>query len=93
MKRAIDAYEELIKIDPGGWLDVWIRKGGLHALLGNSKEAVDCWDRALKINSNLADIWFLKGQALLKLARSDNAQYCLDKAKKLGFNSRRVNKK
>ena len=72
-EAAINAYEELLNICPEGWLDVWIRKGGLHALLDNNKEAVDCCDRALKINSNLAEIWFFKGQALLKLARSDCA--------------------
>jgi tetratricopeptide (TPR) repeat protein len=75
----------VLNISPGGWLDLWIRKGGLHALMDNNKEAADCFDHALKINSGLAEIWFHKGQALLRLASSD-AQYCLDKAKKLGFN-------
>jgi tetratricopeptide (TPR) repeat protein len=92
-EAAIDAYGELLKIDPGGWLDVWIRKAALHALLNNNKEAVDCYDRALKINSDLAEIWFLKGQALLRLARSDDARYCQGKAKELGFNISSLKKK
>ena len=84
-EAAINAYQELLNICPSGWLDVWLRKGALHALLDNNKEAVECYDRVLKIDSNLAKVWFFKGQALIKLSRSD-AQYCLDKAKKLGFN-------
>jgi len=84
-ESAINAYQELLNIYPDGWLEVWVRKGGLHALLDNNKEAVECYDHVLKIDSNLAEVWFFKGQALIKLGRSD-AQYCLDKAKKLGFN-------
>lgn len=72
---------------------MWIRKGGLHALLDNNKEAVDCWDRALKINSDLAEIWFLKGQAFVRLARNDDAQYCFNKAMRLGFNINSLEKK
>lgn len=92
-EAAINSYRELLKIYPDGWLDVWIRKGGLHALLDNNKEAVDCWDRALKINSDLAEIWFLKGQAFVRLARNDDAQYCFNKAMRLGFNINSLEKK
>jgi tetratricopeptide (TPR) repeat protein len=88
---AINAYQELLNIRPDGWLDVWLRKGASHDLLVNNKEAVECYDRVLEINSSYAEVWFLKGQALIKLGRSD-AQYCLDKAKKLGYNGSSVKK-
>jgi tetratricopeptide (TPR) repeat protein len=84
-RAAINAYQELLKRRPDGWLDVWLRKGALHALLNNNDEAVECYDRVLKIDPNFAKAWFYKGQALIKLSRND-AQYCLDKAKELGLN-------
>lgn len=90
-EAAINSYQELLNINPGD-VDAWLRKGALHALLDNHKEAVDCYGLGLKINSNIAEVWFLKGQALLRLARSD-AQYCLDKAKKLGFSIRSLRKR
>ena len=66
-------------------VNVWVRKGNLHCYQDEYSEAVDCYDHALNIDSNLGYAWYNKGQALLRIDRS-NARYCFDKAKKLGFN-------
>lgn len=59
---------------------VWNNKGvSLHAL-ARDKEAIQCYDRALRICPDYADAWGNKGVSLHALARDKEAVQCRDKA-------------
>jgi tetratricopeptide (TPR) repeat protein len=59
-KKAIDTYNEAIKLNPG-YVEAWIDKG--HALLSNKKliEAIDAFDKAIKIDPKNSRAWSGKG--------------------------------
>jgi tetratricopeptide (TPR) repeat protein len=58
-------------------------KGNELHNLGKYSEAIECYDKALEINPNLAGVWREKGVALHKLGRYSEAIKCFDRALKL----------
>jgi tetratricopeptide (TPR) repeat protein len=64
-----------------------ILKGNEHYYKNEYREAIECYDKALKINPNYAGVWNNKGNALAELAKYKEAIECYDKAIKLNPNS------
>src|SRR4030067_398651 len=55
--------------------------GGKARLLageGDSKEAIECFDKALKINPGDKEVWADKGDALLSTQQPEEAMVCYD---------------
>jgi tetratricopeptide (TPR) repeat protein len=53
--------------------DAWYCKGSSILCLGKPKEAIDCYDKALKFNPELLEAQLEKGVALLGLSKFDDA--------------------
>ena len=64
--------------------NAWNNKGSVLYNLDRADEALDCYDKALDINSRNAEVWNNKGSVLYNLDRADEALDCYDEA--LGIN-------
>jgi len=53
--------------------------------LGKHKGAIECYDRAIKIDPNYKEAWNGKGVSLRKLGQQKDADRCFAKAIELGF--------
>ena len=49
----------------------------------NTKEAIACFDTAIKIDPEDSQVFFCKGNSLKKLGRNEEAEQCFDKAEEL----------
>jgi len=58
----------------------WNGKGLAFRALGRIREALACYDRALKIDPQKADVWCNKGNACFAESRHEEALQCFDKA-------------
>jgi tetratricopeptide (TPR) repeat protein len=58
----------------------WNNKGGSLAALGRYEEAIQCYDRALKIDPQSYKTWNNKGSALSALGRRDEALDCFNRS-------------
>jgi tetratricopeptide (TPR) repeat protein len=58
---------------------LWYTKGTALANLGKYDQAIECFDKAIKINPNEPKIWYTKGTALANLGKYDQAIECFDK--------------
>ncbi|AXI24907.1 hypothetical protein CFE53_01510 [Methanofervidicoccus sp. A16] len=67
------------KID-GKTKEEWLDEGISLSKAGKYKEALECFDKVLKIDPNCVDGWYNKGLALSKLKKYDEAIKCFDKA-------------
>lgn len=65
-KKAINAYNKAIELNPG-YIEVWMDKG--HALLAEKRliEAIDAFDKAIKIDPWNAKAWSGKGYTLKEM--------------------------
>jgi len=68
-------------MDAKGWSD----KGASLTASGRHKEAIACYDKALKINPELAIPWHNKAKSLAALGRADEATKCIIRAANLGL--------
>lgn len=41
--------------------DVWYDRGAVVANLGRSRQAIECFDKAIRLNPDDADAWYNKG--------------------------------
>ena len=64
----------------------WHNKGDALVNLGKYNEALVCYEKAIKLNPNLAYIWSGKGWALCNLGEYDEALVCYEKAIELDPN-------
>jgi tetratricopeptide (TPR) repeat protein len=60
--------------------DFWHNKGASFAALKQFKDAIDCYDKAIMIDSQDAYPWNGKGVALLELGQEEAAIKCFDNA-------------
>lgn len=61
----------------------WHEKGLDQQELGNDKEAVKCFEKALEINPNDKEIWIDKGIALSNLKKDEEALQSFNRALKI----------
>ena len=61
----------------------WRNKGGALYSLGKYDEAIECYDKAIKIDPDNSVVWNNKGLALNSLGKYDEAIECYDKAIKI----------
>ena len=66
--------------------DAWYNKGLAFEGLGKYDEAIQAFDKAIKLNPAKAETWRNKGLDLYRLNRSDEAIQAFDKA--IEFNPR-----
>ena len=60
--------------------NAWVTKGNSLSQLERHEEAIECYDKAIRINPENYDAWFNKGNSLVKLERHKEAIGCYDKA-------------
>ena len=65
---------------------VWFSKGDNFGQLGKYQEAVESYDKGLKIDPNDAARWYNRGHSLRKLEKYQEALESYDKAVKLDPN-------
>jgi tetratricopeptide (TPR) repeat protein len=65
--------------DPGSW-EAWAAKADILYLKKRYREALDCCDKSLAINSENALTWYTQGNALYMLKRYDEAIVCYNQA-------------
>lgn len=58
----------------------WNNKGLSLNQLGQHKEALDCYERAIEINAGVAETWTNKGNGLHELGRLEQALDCYERA-------------
>ena len=63
---------------PGDAID-WTNKGCVLGQLGETDQAIECFDKALEINPRDAEVWASKGIVLGDLGKFDQAIECYDK--------------
>ena len=68
-------------MDAKGWSD----KGASLSASGRHKEAIASYDKALKMNPELAIPWHNKAKSLAALGRTDEASKCIIRAANLGL--------
>ena len=61
----------------------WVDKGSVLAKQERHKEAIACFDTAIKIDPEDSQVFFCKGNSLKKLGRNGEAEQCFDKAEEL----------
>jgi tetratricopeptide (TPR) repeat protein len=62
-------------------------KGNNLTMLGEYKQAIECYDNSLEIDPNDAYTWKKKGNCLSRLGVEKAAQDCFNKAKMLESSS------
>ena len=60
-----------------------ILKGNEHYYKNEYNEAIECYDKAIKIEPSNFDLWFNKGYALIQLEKYEETIECYDKAIKI----------
>jgi tetratricopeptide (TPR) repeat protein len=60
--------------------DFWNNRGISLECLGRSKQAVDCYDKAIAADASHTHAWTNKGFALRGLGRHEQALHCFDRA-------------
>ncbi len=61
----------------------WVDKGSVLAKQERHKEAIACFDTAIKIDPEDSQVFFCKANSLKKLGRNEEAEQCFDKAEEL----------
>jgi tetratricopeptide (TPR) repeat protein len=61
----------------------WVDKGSVLAKQEKHKEAIACFDTAIKIDPEDSQVFFCKCNSLKKLGRNEEAEQCFDKAEEL----------
>ena len=91
VEPAIDELEEAVpasietqkaKLEGVEGVD-WLRKGTALFNLGKYAEAMECYDKALEIDSRYVDAWYCKGIILNRLGKHQEAIECFDRAVKI----------
>ena len=70
---------------PNDDAEAWFNMGFQLGEKGDTKNAMECYDRAIEIDPNLARAWLNKGVLYDNQGDAENAMKCKDKAKELGF--------
>lgn len=82
LNRSIYTHKVIILNDLEAF-EKWNNKGIDLAENNKYKDAIVCYNKAIKINSRYFDAWFNKGICLLKLSKFEEAISCYDEALKI----------
>jgi tetratricopeptide (TPR) repeat protein len=85
-QQLLDSKCEGTYIDEGSD-SFWNNKGVVQTKLGKYNDAVECFDRALRVNPGVSNIWLNRGIALVKLEEYEEAMDCFDRALQLDKNN------
>ena len=66
-------------------IKIFIEKGRTFLVLKRPQEALECFDKALELDSEDWKIWHLKSQALQELEMEKESNKCFERALELGF--------
>ena len=66
-------------------IKIFIEKGRTFLVLKRPQEALECFDKALELDSEDWKIWHLKSQALQELEKHDESNKCFERSLELGF--------
>ena len=69
-------------------MDAWTDKGNALDDLGKHSKAIQCYDKAIEINSKYEDVFYNKGIALARVGCDADAAAAFAKAKELEANDR-----
>ncbi len=81
-KKALQAFENAIKIDPK-FAEAWHNKGVALGRLGKHEKALQAFENAIKINPKFAQTWHNKGVVLGELGRHYEALQAYEHAIKI----------
>jgi tetratricopeptide (TPR) repeat protein len=74
--KAIEAYDQVLKIDPRHARALH-SKGNVLDMLGRYEEAISCYDSALECDSLNAETWYNKGITLNKTGCKNESIKCI----------------
>ena len=60
--------------------EIYQMQGWTQTLLGNYEKAIESYDCAIALDSNISDVWYTRGDALMKLNRLEEAISSFDKS-------------
>jgi tetratricopeptide (TPR) repeat protein len=86
LQHLISKEEDGTRFDEGSD-SFWNNKGVVQTKVGKYHEALQCFDRALKLNPGVSNIWLNRGIALVKLNEFEEAMDCFDRALQLDPNN------
>lgn len=75
--KALRIYDELSLKYPNEYLP-YVFKGDIHSILGNNKDCIIQYNKALQLNPLSPEIWTKKAEHLLKLRRFSEVIRCLE---------------
>jgi tetratricopeptide (TPR) repeat protein len=84
-KRAIDDYNEVLKVDPKN-SDAYTNRGAALMKAGDSRRAIDDFGQAISLNPNLADAYYNRGVVYRSLNNCADATSDFDKVVQLNPN-------
>lgn len=86
-EELMEIYQELFGERPGIREKIrtltagaWLNKGTSLHELGKYEDALECFDKALELNSRISLAWLNKGGSLYRLGRHDEAIECCNRA-------------
>jgi tetratricopeptide (TPR) repeat protein len=81
-EKALEAYDKALELvlDDKPTATAWNRKGNALLELGRFKEALKCYEEALKLDSKNDVIWSNKGVVLMELSRFQEAVDAFNKS-------------
>jgi tetratricopeptide (TPR) repeat protein len=67
--------------------NTWTKIGKIHHIIQKYDEAIQCFDRVIKIDENNGEAWYNKGLALNILGKYNEAIICYDQTIKIDENN------
>lgn len=73
------AYQEMLELDDGNAL-IWANLGAVEQQAGDTKQAIECFEKSVQINPQLAQTWTALGLLLQKQGDTYRAISCFTRA-------------
>ena len=80
---SLQAVNRSLELKP--FAENWDTKGAALYGLGKYADAIECYNKAIKFNSEIGEIWNHKGEALKAINQTTDANLAYAKAKELGY--------
>lgn len=99
VEKKVERYEEELKEDLGAIETAYKRglgllaKGFILSQLGRYEDAIECFDKVIKIDPFHKSVWLKKAEVLIKLKRADEALLCYNRAIELDPKDKDIRRK